>query len=114
VSNGLASAYLGCNPTGPNGTTCPAGTPSSDNNSLTGNALNAMAHLSDVSNSASQRFGIAVGLGSRGNRFSFITGSGNVTDDALDENPNCANNRWFAGTFTASSPAKNTTFLCLN
>jgi len=39
---------------------------------------------------------------------------GNVDDDALDENPNCGNNRWFGDSFTTVSPAKNTTFTCLN
>jgi hypothetical protein len=77
-----------------------------------GNALKGTASFSDVSNNASQ--GIAVGLGNRGNRFAFITGSGNLDDDALDENPNCANNRWLADSFTTSSPAKNTTLFCLN
>jgi len=114
VSNGLAGAYLGCNPTGPNGTACPAGMLSSNGNSLMGNALKGTAAPSDVSNSGSQRFGIAVGLGSRGNRFAQIMGSGNLKDDALDENPNCANNRWLFDSFTTSSPAKNTTFFCLN
>jgi hypothetical protein len=114
VSNGLAGVYLGCNPTGPNGTACPPGMPSSNGNSLMGNALKGTAAPSDVSNSGSQRFGIAIGLGSRGNRFTQITGSGNLNDDALDENPNCANNRWLFDSFTTSSPAKNTTFFCLN
>ena len=114
VSNGIAGAYLGCNPTGPNGTACPAGMPSSNRNSLMGNALKGTAAPNDVSNSGSQRFGIAVGLGSRGNRFAQIMGSGNLSDDALDENPTCGNNRWLADTFTTSSPAKNTTLFCLN
>jgi len=114
VGNGIAGVYLGCNPTGPNGTACPAGTPSSNGNSLMGNALKGTALFSDVSNGVSQRFGIAVGLGNRGNHFAFITGSGNLSDDALDENPTCGNNRWLADTFTTSNPAKNTTLFCLN
>ncbi len=114
VSNGIAGVYLGCNLTGPNGTACLPGVSSSNGNSIMGSALSGTAHFSDVSNATNQRFGIAVGLGNRGNRFADITGSGNLNDDALDENPNCAINRWFGNGFTTSSPAKKTTFFCLN
>jgi hypothetical protein len=63
---------------------------------------------------STQHFGVAVGLGNKENRFLTVTGKGNLNDDALDENPNCANNRWFADGFTTSSPAKNTTSFCIN
>jgi parallel beta-helix repeat protein len=113
--NGVAGVYLVCNPAGPNGTACPAGVPSSSGNSLMGSVYGSTN--SQVSNTASplnQRFGIAVGLGNLHNHFLTIAGSGNVDDDALDENPNCGNNRWFSNIFATSSPAKNTSFLCLN
>jgi hypothetical protein len=61
-----------------------------------------------------QRIGIAVGLGSLHDHFLGITGLGNVNDDALDENADCGNNRWFLDTFMTSSPANKTTFTCLN
>jgi hypothetical protein len=114
-SNGVAGVYLGCNAAGPNGTACPPGVPSSNGNSLMGSVYGSKNSV--VTNTGSphnQLFGIAVGLGNLHNHFLTITGTGNVNDDALDENPNCGNNRWFADTFTTSSPAKNTTFFCLN
>jgi hypothetical protein len=114
-SNGVVGVYLGCNAAGLNGTACPAGVPSSNGNSLIGSVYGGKSSV--VTNTGSplhQRFGIAVGLGNLHNHFLTITGTGNVVDDALDENPNCGNNRWFADTFTTSSPAKNTSFFCLN
>ncbi len=114
-SNGVAGVYLGCNPAGPTGTACPAGVPSSNGNSFAGAVYGSTNSL--VSNTGSpfnQGFGIAVGLGNLHNHFVTVTGAGNVNQDALDENPNCGSNRWFADTFTKSSPAKNTTPLCLN
>jgi hypothetical protein len=114
-SNGVAGVYLGCNAAGPNGTACPAGVPSSNGNSLMGSVYGSKNSL--VSNTMSplnQRLGIAVGLGNLHNHFLTITGAGNVDEDALDENPTCGNNRWFADTFTKTSPLKNTTLFCLN
>jgi len=115
-SNGIAGVYLGCNAAGPNGTACPAGVPSSNGNSLMGSVYGSSTHsvVSNTGTPLNQRFGIAVGLGNLHNHFLLITGAGNVDQDALDENPTCGNNRWFADTFTTSSPAKNTTFFCLN
>jgi hypothetical protein len=113
--NGVAGAYLGCNAAGPNGTACPAGVVSSNGNSLMGTVLGSTnSVVSNTGGPLNQHFGVAVGLGNRANHFLTITGTGNLNDDALDENPNCGNNRWFADTFTTSSPAKNTTFFCLN
>jgi parallel beta-helix repeat protein len=113
--NGVAGVYLGCNDAGPNGTACPPGVPPSNGNSIMGSVYGSTNSLvTNTGSSLNQRFGIAVGLGNRGNHFLTITGTGNLNDDALDENPNCANNRWFANNFTTSSPATNTTFLCLN
>ena len=116
-SNGIAGVYLGCNAAGPNGTACPAGSALQQRQLSHGLCLRASTN-SLVSNTGSpfnQRFGIAVGLGNLHNHFLLITGTGNVDDDALDENPNCGNNRWFADTFTTSSPAKEIqTFFCLN
>jgi len=70
--------------------------------------------VSNTGSPLNQRYGIAVGLGNLHNHFLTITGAGNVNDDALDENPDCGNNRWLFDTFTTSSPAKSTTFTCLN
>jgi hypothetical protein len=114
-SNGVAGVYLGCNAAGPNGTPCPAGVPSSDYNSLMGSVYASKNSLvSNTTSPLNQRFGIAVGLGNLHNQFLEVTGTGNVDDDALDENPNCASNRWAFDSFTTSSPAKGTTFFCLN
>jgi hypothetical protein len=115
-SNGIAGVYLGCKAAGPNGTACPAAVPSSNGNSLMG-SVHGTSTNSIVSNTGTpfnQRFGVAVGLGNLHNHFLLITGTGNVDDDALDENPNCASNRWAFDSFTTSSPAKGTTFFCLN
>jgi hypothetical protein len=84
----------------------------SNSNSIIGTVGESTSSL--VSNTASQRFGVIVGLGNLHNRFLSITGTGNVDDDALDENPECGSNRWFGDTFTTSIPAENTTFFCLN
>jgi hypothetical protein len=116
-SNGIAGVYLGCKAAGPNGTACPAGVPSSNGNSLMGSVYGTSTNsiVSNTGTPFNQRFGVAVGLGNLHNHFLLITGTGNVDDDALDENPTCGNNRWFADTFTTSSPAKSTTDLfCLN
>jgi len=114
-SNGVAGVYLGCNAAGPNGTACPPGVPSSNGNSLMGSVYGSKNSV--VTNTGSphnQLFGIAVGLGNLHNHFLTITGTGNVDDDALDENTNCGNNRWFSDSFTKSSPPKGTTVFCLN
>jgi hypothetical protein len=115
-NNGVAGVYLGCNAAGPNGTACPAGVPSSDGNSLTGTIYGTSTNslVSNTGTPFNQRFGIAVGLNNLHNHFLVITGAGNVVDDALDENPSCGSNRWAFNTFTSTSPAKNTTFFCLN
>ncbi len=115
-SNGVAGVYLGCNAAGPNGTACPAGALPSNGNSLMGSVYGSSTNsiVSNTGTPFNQRFGMAVGLGNLHNHFLLITGASNVNEDALDENPNCGNNRWFADTFTTSSPAKNTTFFCLN
>jgi parallel beta-helix repeat protein len=113
--NGVAGVYLGCNPAGPNGTACPAGVPSSSGNSFMGSVYGSTnSQVTNTGNPLNQRFGIAVGLGNLHNHFLTITGTGNVDDDALDENPNCGNNRWFSNIFATTSPAKNTSFFCLN
>jgi len=113
--NGVAGVYLGCNSAGPNGTACPAGVSSSNGNSLMGSVYGStQSAVSNTGSPLNQRFGVAVGLGNLHNHFLTITGTGNVDDDALDENPNCGNNRWFGDSFTTVSPAKNTTFTCLN
>jgi hypothetical protein len=114
-SNGVAGVYLGCNAAGPNGTGCPPGVPSSNNNGLIGSSYG--SRNSVVSNAGSphnQNYGIAVGLGNSHNRFSLITGSANSKDDALDENPNCGSNRWYSDTFTSSNPSEGSSPLCID
>jgi hypothetical protein len=51
-----------------------------------------------------QSYGIANGLGNQQNRFLSITGTGNIVDDALDENPNCGTNQWIYNVFTTANP----------
>jgi len=112
--NGIAGVYLGCNATGPNGTACPPGVPSSSNNSFIGSSFG--SRNSDVSNTESpfsQSYGIAVGLGNSHNRFSLITGSANTKKDALDENPDCGSDRWYDDTFTTSEPGS-VSSMCLD
>jgi hypothetical protein len=112
-SNGIAGVYLGCNPSGPNGTTCsPA--PFSSGNSLIGSVYGSKnSVVSNTGTPLNQRYGIAVDLGDLHNHFLTITGTGNVLEDAVDAN-GCGTNRWFADSFTNSSPPKNTSFFCLN
>jgi hypothetical protein len=115
--NGIAGVYLGCNAAGPNGkSSCALG---SNSNTLTGDALPFPGTYSVVSDTGNilqlqQSYGIAVGRGNLRNHILNIMGTGNVVDDALDENPNCGNNRWTLNNFTKSSPAKNTSFTCIN
>jgi hypothetical protein len=113
--NGIAGVYLGCNPAGPDGqASCPSDA-SSNGNAMLGDSLSGEDD-SIVGNGASvlQSYGIAVGLGNLLNDVLTIKGDGNLVDDALDENPNCANNRWLDNTFTISDPAPNTTDYCIN
>jgi hypothetical protein len=117
--NGIAGVYLGCNAAGPNGkASCPAGQSPSNGNSLIGATymgFNIYANnYSYADNILDQSYGIAVGLGNLDNDFIMISGTGNVVDDALDENPNCGSNRWLLNTFTTSSPPPNTAYTCLN
>jgi len=114
--NQVAGIYLGCNPTGPNGTACAFGVPSSASNTLDGSVYGDRASLVNGATGIGflQAFGIAVGRGNLHNRFLGITGAGNSYTDALDENPDCGSNRWFLNSFTASIPTTNTTFFCLN
>ncbi len=111
-NNGLAGVYLGCNPTGPDGKACPSGVASSNGNSFVGSLYGSKNSI--VSNTALQHFGIAVSLGNLHNHFSTITGTGNGSDDALDENPDCGSNRWTADSFTTTNPPSDIGFFCLN
>jgi hypothetical protein len=95
--NGTAGVYLGCDAAGPNGQSCPI---SSNGNTLTGATVDGMGGVLLL-----QSYGIANGLGNQQNRFLSITGTGNIVDDALDENPNCGTNQWYNNTFTTASPA---------
>jgi hypothetical protein len=104
--NGTAGVYLGCKAGGPNGQSCPI---SSSGNTISGGLVGDMGGLL-----LQQSYGIAVGKGNQNNELIGIEGTGNVIDDALDENPNCADNRWLQNSFTTTSPAKNTTSTCLN
>jgi hypothetical protein len=114
--NGIAGVYLGCNAAGPNGqASCPSSA-SSNGNSLMGAIFT--TDYSIVNNIGGapnpQRYGMAVGLGSLHNDFLLISGSDNLVDDALDENPNCGSNRWLFNGFMSTSPPRNTTFTCIN
>jgi hypothetical protein len=112
-SNGIVGVYLGCNAGGPNGKdSCPSGA-SRNGNSLIGATSESGYSVVD-SNVNFQRYGVAVGLDNLHNDFLTIEGSDNSVDDALDENPNCGNNRWFSNAFSTSSPDKNTTDYCIN
>jgi len=104
-SNKIAGVYLGCNPSGPNGTPCPAGIPASTNNTLLGGYYGGLnSNVSSTGSPFTQRYGIAVGVGNRHNNFIGINGSGNSVFDALDENPKC-NNRWLDTGLKTSSAA---------
>ena len=115
-SNNVAGVYLGCNAAGPSDIPCPAGVPSSNGNSFMGPVYGSSTNsiVSSTGTPFHQHFGIAVDVGNLHNHFVTITGTGNLNEDAIDENPNCGNNRWFANNFTSSVPAKNTTLFCLN
>jgi parallel beta-helix repeat protein len=95
-NNGTAGVYLGCNAAGPNGQSCPI---SSNGNTLTGATVDGMGGVLLL-----QSYGIANGLGNQQNRFLSITGTGNIVDDALDENPNCGTNQWIYNVFTTANP----------
>jgi hypothetical protein len=95
--NGIAGVYLGCNAAGPNGKSCPI---SNNRNTLIAATVSYMGGLLLL-----QSYGIAVGRGSLQNHFLNIVGTGNIVDDALDENPNCGTNQWYNNTFTTASPA---------
>ena len=105
TNNGVAGIYLGCNAAGPNGTACPAGRRTVQQGQL---PLGTSPNNSTVNNTGSERFGIAVGLGNLRNHLFSISGTGNVTYDALDENPNCGSNWWVGDNFITSSPPPNT------
>ena len=80
---------------------------SSNGNTLIGSVYGSKnSVVSNTGTPLNQRFGMAVGLGNLHNHFLAITGAGNVDEDALDENPNCSNNRWFADTFHEVEPGQ--------
>jgi parallel beta-helix repeat protein len=85
--NQMAGVYVGCWPTGPQGTKCPRKIkPSNYNSILDGSA---------VKNSAGdQAFGIAIDLGNSNNRVSGVTTSFNSESDLVDDNPDCGNSIW--------------------
>ena len=99
--NGTAGVYLGCNPAGPNGQLCPI---SSNGNTLVG--ATSYSVVSNMGILLQQSYGIAVGKGNQNNHIFYITGMGNIVDDAFDENPNCGTNRWLSDTFTTASPVQ--------
>jgi copper-binding protein NosD len=84
--NGTAGVYLGCNAAGPNGKSCPI---SSNGNNISGGTISGMGGIL-----LQQSYGIAVGKGNNNNVLLGIRGTGNVVDDAFDENPSCGTNRW--------------------
>jgi len=112
--NGVAGVYLGCNADGPNGkSSCATG---SNGNTLVGPVYASPPSVVSYTGALllQQSYGIAVGKGNLDNHFLIIMGMGNIVDDALDENPNCGSNRWLVNDLATSSPAKNTTYTCLN
>jgi hypothetical protein len=111
--NGIAGVYLGCNAAGPNGKACPC---DSNRNTLISSEFRGDDAIVSYTGGVLllQSYGIAVGLGSLGNHFISINGMGNITDDALDENPACGSNRWLFNFFSTSSPKPNTTLTCIN
>jgi hypothetical protein len=111
--NGIAGVYLGCNAAGPNGKACPF---DSNRNTLISSEFRGDDAIVSYTGGVLllQSYGIAVGLGSLGNHFISINGMGNITDDALDENPACGSNRWLFNFFSTSSPKPNTTLTCIN
>jgi parallel beta-helix repeat protein len=88
--------YLGCSSGGPSGVKCKPG-PQSSNNQIYGNQ-GALAVWQP-------NLGIAIDLGSLSNRIIGNDIFNDVTDDLLDENPNCGNNFWFANRSAISSPS---------
>ena len=113
--NGIAGVYLGCNAAGPNGqASCPSTAPSSGNSLIGAVFPTDYSFVNNIAGPNSQSYGVAVGLGSLHNDFLLISGSDNLVDDALDENPNCGSNRWLFNDFMSTSPAQNTTFTCIN
>jgi hypothetical protein len=87
-SNGSSGIYLGCVDE-PYGKCSVPGT----SNQLAG----AQANNNDAS-------GIEVEKGENGDQFYGNSGSGNKVDDAIDHNPNCGTNLWFANSFTNGTP----------
>jgi hypothetical protein len=88
--------YLGCSPTGPSGTKCNPG-PQSSNNRIFG-GIGGLAIWAPV-------FGLAIDLGSVGNRIIGNDFQNDTSQDLFDNNPNCGTNLWFANRFTKADPS---------
>jgi hypothetical protein len=118
-NNAIAGVYLGCSSTGPTGVPCPAGVTPSSGNQVSGIAVVSASLLgtderSVSSNATSQHFGIAIDTGNIGNLVSLVTSQGNLSEDMIDKNTNCASNSWQLNTFITSSPPLGTTRFCIN
>lgn len=108
--NGNGGVYLGCHASGPTGTLCLT---NSMGNNMVGNKLNDPTTDSDVNSNTN--FGVAIEIGSRRNHVMGVAGTGNPTNnDAIDENPGCGNDVWVGNSFTSTTPALNTTPICIN
>ena len=108
--NGNGGVYLGCHPSGPTGSVCPT---NSMGNDMVGNKLNDPTTDSDVNGNTN--FGVAIEIGSQRNHVAGVAGAGNPTNsDAIDENPGCGNDVWVGNSFTSTTPALNTTPICIN
>jgi hypothetical protein len=108
--NGNGGVYLGCHASGPAGTPCLT---NSTGNNMVGNKISDPTTDSDVYGNTN--FGVAIQIGSRRNHVIGVAGTGDPTNsDAIDENLGCGNDVWIGNSFTGTTPALNTTSICIN
>jgi parallel beta-helix repeat protein len=96
--NAVAGVYLGCSPTAPGNSDCPAKAKTSSKNTVT-------AIVVGNDSSTPQLFGVAVDSGDLLNNLSGITATGDLSQDLDDLNANCGTNVWFANAGTIPNPA---------
>ena len=89
-TNGGTGVYVGCAATGgPTGAKCTSGGRPSNNN-----------RFYDIFTGSNGGDGIAIDLGDSGNLVTDMNANSNTGDDAVDENPSCDHNLWFANFIT--------------
>ena len=98
MGNAEAGIYLGCSPTAPGASDCPAKAKPSSKNTVT-----AIQAGSDAVASLPQLFGVAVDLGDLQNNLSGSTATGDTTD-LQDLNVSCGTNVWFANAGASFNP----------